>query len=188
MQDNIYAVPQSSLDAKNELPAVKEFYVVSKLKFFILFYLTLGFYGVYWNFKNWKQYKIANNEDMWPVARAIFSVFFTHALYALIDMRATEKDKGYKWYPNLWATLVVISVLLDNVLNRIESVSPLVLASIMMNVFLRGVFVYQAQAAINLACNDPQGLSNKNLTWVNFLWIIPGGILLLLIIIGIFVS
>ncbi len=187
MQDNIYAAPESSLQATYELP-IQEFYVVSKLKFYILFFSTMGFYGVYWNYKNWKMYKIANNEDMWPIARAIFAVFFTQRLYAVIDMRATERDKSYKWYPNLWATLVVISLILDNIFSRVELTDTLIYAFIFGNIFIRGFFVFQAQTAINIACDDPLGSSNKNLTWINFVWIIPGTLLLLLIVIGIFIE
>ena len=188
MSDNIYAAPDSSLQLTSEPPAIQEFYVVSKLKFYILFYTTIGLYGVYWNYKNWAQYKIANNEDLWPIARAIFSLLFTHALYSIVDMRVTERDKNYKWHPNLWATLVVISLVLDNILGRMELTSALVYVFIFINIFVRGVFVFQAQAAINIACNDSQGESNKKLTWINFLWIIPGTILLLLIFIGVFIS
>jgi hypothetical protein len=187
MSDNIYAAPESSLHVENELP-LQEFYVVSKYKFYILFCSTMGFYGVYWNYTNWKMYKIANNEDLWPIARAIFSLFFTHALYAIIDMRATERHKAYKWYPNLWATLVVISLILDNIFSRIEFTESLIYVFALGNIFVRSFFVYQAQAAINIACNDPRGLSNKNLTWINSVWIIPSTILLLLVLIGVFIG
>jgi hypothetical protein len=188
MQDNIYAAPESSLNTMNELPDIQEFYVVSKLKFYILFFSTVGFYAIYWNYKNWKQYKITNNEDLWPVARTIFAIFFTHALFSVIDMRVKERDKSYNWYPNLWATLVIISMILDNVLARIESTNIFINMFIFINVFARGYFVYQAQAAINIACNDPEGASNKNLTWVNFVWIIPGMILFLLALVGTFIA
>lgn len=171
MQDNIYAVPESSLHTINDLPVIQEFYVVSKLKFFLLFFCTMGIYGFYWNYRNWKQYKIANNEDMWPVARAIFSIFFTHSLYGIIDMRAVEKDSSYKWSPNLWATLVVVSILADNISGRVSGNEVLVNLFIVINLIARVFFVFQAQKAANVACGDPNGKSNSQFSFLNFLWI-----------------
>jgi len=171
MQDNIYAVPESNLDTTDDLPVSREFYVVSKLKFFILFYSTLGLYGFYWNYKNWKQYKVANNESLWPVPRAIFSIFFTHSLYGIIDMRVAEKDSSYKWSSNLWATLVVISLIADNVAGRADGDGLLSNLFIFANLIARGFCVFQAQKAINLACGDVTGQSNCRFTALNFLWI-----------------
>jgi hypothetical protein len=171
MQDNIYAVPESSLHTESEAPVVQEFYVVSKLKFFLLFFCTMGLYGFYWNYRSWKQYKIANNEDMWPVARAIFSIFFTHSLYGIIDMRAVEKDSSYKWSPNLWATLVVVSIIADNISGRVGGNEALVNSFIFFNLIARGLFVFQAQKVANIACGDPDGISNSHFSPLNFLWI-----------------
>jgi hypothetical protein len=171
MQDNIYSAPESSLNLDVNSSGVQEFYVVSKLKFFLLFFCTVGLYQFYWNYRNGKQYKIANNENMWPVARAIFSIFFTHSLYAVIDMRAVEKDGSYKWFPNLWATLVVVSLIADNIAGRFDGNELLVNGFIFANLIARGFFVFQAQKAINIACDDVDGNSNSRFTVWNFLWI-----------------
>lgn len=184
MQDNIYAAPESSLHMIDELPVIQEFYVVSKLKFYLLFFCTMGLYGFYWNYKNWKQYKIANNESIWPVARAIFSIFFTHALYGIIDMRAVEKDSAYKWSPNLWASLVVISVIADQIAGKFDGDGLLSTGFIFVNLIARGYFVFQAQKAINIACGDLDGKSNSRLTVLNFLWIFIMPIVFILAVIA----
>ena len=80
MQENVYAVPESNLEILPESPR-HMFYVVSKIKFLVLFFATFSLYGVYWNFKNWSLYKNYHNDDIWPIMRAIFSVFFTHSLF-----------------------------------------------------------------------------------------------------------
>lgn len=171
MQDNIYAAPESNLNTTSNSPSVQEFYAVSRLKFFLLFYCTAGFYGVYWNYKNWRQYQIANNEEMWPIARAIFAIFFTHALYGIVYMRATEKDSSYKWSPNLWATLVVLFLIMETAVSRLGGDGTLSNVFIVVSLIARGIFMSQAQKAINVACGDPGGKSNNRFTLLNFLWI-----------------
>jgi hypothetical protein len=47
-----------------------------------------------------------------------------------------------------------------------------------------GTVLFMAQRAINAACDDPTGSSNSKLTWANWIWIVLGSIMLILILIG----
>ena len=175
MQENVYAVPESNLDI-SPAPARQMFYVVSKAKFLVLFFSTFSLYGVYWNFKNWSCYKSYHNDDMWPIMRAIFSVFFTHSLFSEIDFRLKKMDTSFTWNASVLATFVVIILILSNVIDRIATYANadwLMLLAFPI-LIVHGLLLLKAQRAINIACEDPEGLTNKTFTGLNWMWIILG--------------
>lgn len=67
MSDNLYAPPQAELVTPSPTVELQAFYVVSQRKFLTLFILTLGIYQLFWAYKNWQQFKLANGGDIWPV-------------------------------------------------------------------------------------------------------------------------
>ena len=73
MEENFYRAP-TAVVADLEIEAPK-FYVVSTLKFWVMMITTLGIYRVYWSYKHWALYKAKTGQSMWPVMRAIFSIF-----------------------------------------------------------------------------------------------------------------
>ncbi len=186
MQENVYAIPESNIDTL-QIPVRQMFYVVSKTKFLVLFFCTFGLFSIYWHFKNWKLYKSYHNENMMPVMRAIFSVFFTHALFSVVDMRIKDLNKEFVWNHSLYATLVVTVVILSNILDRVSSYSSYEWISILVLplLILHGWLLAKAQAAINICCEDPLGISNNQFTWLNWIWILLGGLFVLTVIFGV---
>ena len=47
-----------------------------------------------------------------------------------------------------------------------------------------GYVLYRAQMAVNLAMDDPKGLSNRRFTWANVIWILIGGLIWLMALVG----
>ncbi|QEY11817.1 hypothetical protein [Cellvibrio sp. KY-YJ-3] len=190
MQDNIYAAPEANL-VDTEAGAVNPaFYVVSPAKFFTLFFFTIGLFGVYWHYKNWTLYKVAySDHEPMPVMRAIFSIFFTHALFSVIDMRVTDAGKDFKWNATAWATVGVIALVTSNVIDRIPASGTLGALFVFMPIPLTlvyGLTLLKAQRAINVSCNDPEGKSNRTITWANCIWIFLGAALFTLALLGVF--
>lgn len=190
MQENIYAAPEADLTNTNEDAVQPAFYIVSPTKFWTLFFFTFSLYGLYWHFKNWKQYKIAYDDNSpMPIMRAIFSIFFTHALFGVIDVRLKDKEKEFSWNPNLWATIGVIALLASRFIDRFTASGSFTTAIEFAPIPLMivyGFVLFKAQRAINISCNDPEGRSNSNITFANCVWIFLGTILLMLVLIGIF--
>lgn len=186
MQENVYAIPESNIDTL-QIPVRQMFYVVSKTKFLVLFFCTFGLFSIYWHFKNWKLYKSYHNENMMPVMRAIFSVFFTHALFSVVDMRIKDLNKEFVWNHSLYATFVVTVVILSNILDRVSSYSSYEWISILVLplLILHGWLLAKVQAAINICCEDPLGISNNQFTWLNWIWILLGGLFVLTVIFGV---
>jgi hypothetical protein len=190
MQENIYAAPEADLTSSDEDAVQAAFYVVSPAKFLTLYFFTFSLYGLYWHYKNWKQYKIAyNDHDPMPIMRAIFSIFFTHALFAVIDSRIRAKEKEFTWKPNLWATIGVIALLTSRIIDRVTASGSFTTAIEFAPIPLMivyGLVLLKAQRAINISCNDPYGRSNSNFTLANCVWIFLGSIILALVLIGLF--
>lgn len=187
MQENVYAVPESSL-AEGTQSARQEYYVVASTKFWVLFVCTFGYYSIYWHFKNWKTYKDFHKESMIPVMRAIFAIFFTHTLFNQIDSKVKAKSKEFCWSPDLWATASVLSVIAVRILDRLygkDIIAEAVFALSIPLVLLNGVALHNAQLAININCDDPSGISNNHFTALNWLWIVLGSLVTLAVIAGI---
>ena len=85
-EPNLYAPPASEIRGESPAGALQAhtFYVVSIPKFCVLYVATFGVYGLYWFYMHWQRYRRGHgqHESIWPVPRALFSIFFTHALVA----------------------------------------------------------------------------------------------------------
>lgn len=192
MQENIYATPESSLDNPEQSPVEHAFYVVSVPKFLTLYFFTFGFYGFYWHYKNWAQYKIAYaDKSPMPFWRAVFSLFFTHSLFNTIDTRLMEKGIDFKWNPTVWATIAVVAQLASRIIDRVtadgDMTTPIEYAPFPLMI-VYGLVLLKAQRVINLSCMDPDGNSNRTFTLANCAWIFLGAVIFSLIAVVIFTS
>ena len=183
-------VPVSNLgeDVRHDTKVSNAFYVVSLRKFFVLYIATFGLYRVYWFFKNWTQYKTqADSDDVWPIPRAIFVIFFTHSLFAAVDRRLILDGKHREWDSKPLATAFVVLAIIRQILDRMVSRgvgSPVTEIIFLLFVPLMAVILSHAQTAINEACNDPDGDSNDRFSVSNFAWIAVGIVVWLLVLAG----
>ncbi len=189
MNDNIYSPPAANLDldpAALEALGQKKFYVVAPLKYFVLYFFTLGAYEYYWFYKNWSLFKARTNENIWPVMRAIFPVFFAHALFERVDSYLHNEGAEYSWTPSTTATTFVILQIAGNVLNRLSIKTDNTWIDVLSIVIIVPLVLpmYNAQKAINAACDDPEGKSNAKLGAGNYAWMFVGVIFWVLAIAG----
>ncbi len=186
METDVYRAPESELQTSEEV-AGREFYVVSKTKFLVLFFATFGIYGFYWFYRHWSQYKRSSGESMLPVMRAIFSIFFTRALFYTIQSRIEESGKRYRWSPALMAAIYVITAIAGAIADRFSAASTEASAMDaigLVTIPLTAWVLYTAQKGANIACGDAEGESNANFTPLNFLWIVPGVVFWLFVGLG----
>lgn len=186
-QANPYATPTADLaDTPGEVSR-PPFYVVGTLKFLLLYIATVGMYSLYWFYKNWSNYKEETRQDIWPLPRAIFSIFFIHALFRAVDERLRASGKSFPWSPGTYATLLVVLTIASSALDRIagntDTIGALDVAALLIILPLAFVTL-RAQGAINLACDDPAGTGNSRLTGLNILWLAIGAMFWIFITIG----
>lgn len=161
------------------------FYVVSIKKFSVLYVATLGLYGFYWFYKNWAYYKHQwashheGREDLWPIARAFFAVFFVHSLFREVKALGRDKPAVAAWGNGKHATQLVVLLIAAQAMNRLayrdigtpytDALSLVILAPLLL-------LYTMAQEMINISCNDPRGDSNNHFTKANHAWIVVGAI------------
>ncbi len=91
MSQNPYAPPTTEVaDPAPVAHATPIFHAVSPLKLLILSFGTLGLYQYYWIYKNWQLHKLRTGEDISPLPRAFFAIFFVYQLFKNIDHRTEE--------------------------------------------------------------------------------------------------
>lgn len=183
---NLYAPPVAEV-GDIATPDTTEFYVVASRKFFLLFFLTVGLYQIYWFYRHWAQFKRHRKLDLWPIPRAIFAVFFTHSLAREIEARIHRSTARFDWSPGAIATTFVILQIASNILDRMawRNIGFPVTDWISIGILLPMAWLAHAmQRAANVACGDPDGASNAQLTAANWIWMLLGGILWALALLG----
>jgi len=186
---NIYEAPTANLsDEPGADSGAAKFYVVSPLKFALLYTFTFGFYQLYWFYKNWSRYKAHTQESLWPVPRAIFTIFFAHSLFRNVNDTIEAEGRDHSWDPGALATWYVMAQIANRILDRLPDSADKLVVPLELVIMLPvvGTILYFAQRAINVACGDPAGASNSRLTWANYLWLIAGFVILVLILLGIY--
>lgn len=186
----IYAAPKSEPQTTGERPE-PAFYVVSRAKFWILFLATSGIYQAYWFFKHWKTIRKATGEQLWPLPRAIFCIFFTHSLFARFSGTASGGIPASRHSLQSKATLFVVLLVADRIASRLalkdigSPITDLISIAILP---LAGWCLFKAQQAANSACGDPTGSGNSRITAANILWMAVGALVWLLILFGLLIS
>ncbi len=174
MSESIYAPPESDVSAPPDDDGPR-YYVVAPVKFLLLSIMSFGLYFVYWFYKNWQLIKVRDSDGSWPIPRAIFYIFFTHALFADIDIRAKERDADYSWDPTLVASIFValalISIFYDRLIPDRYFGGWYVVGSFSL-VFIQPLLLLQAQKAINFASHDDKGATNRRLSAANIAWLV----------------
>jgi len=175
MSDSIYSPPEANLaPPRNDEP---RFYVVSRTKFALLSVLTMGAYPSYWFYRNWKQIKLAENLSIWPIPRAIFSVFFVHSLFADVDAYMKRRGIVHEWHPIRAATLYVLLVVFTIVAGQLIPRGYLPAETyllVLVSPFLYTAALLPGQKAINTAARDSGGTKNAVLTPANWIWMAIG--------------
>lgn len=180
MDTNVYQAPLANLIIETNIDDQK-FYIVSPKKFWILFISTLGLYGIYWFYKNWSLYRDSTESKLWPLPRAIFSIFFTHSLFRNINDELEEKEGlDSKWNHASLATTYVVITLFERLADKFVESTFGEIASVLLTLLavpLTAWVIYQAQLKINLVCDSVNGEDNATFTPANFVWIILGALL-----------
>ena len=96
------------------------FYPVSKIKFFVLMVCTIGIYGAYWFYKNFRYLK-SEGAKVIPILRALFNVIFYYSLFQfVIEKTEGERKKGLS---AIWLGFMAIAYLIATVASSATEVS-----------------------------------------------------------------
>ena len=159
-----------------------EFFPVSEGKFLTLYILSFGFYGIYWFYKNWSLQQKYIDKKIYPVWRAIFSIFFTHSLFNRINKRAQQVEQKHTFNANVLATLFVAAIIASSILDRSTlntsllinfSNNSLIITSLIL-FFVSAYPLAKVQATVNRINNDMLGYLNHKYSIWNYVLIVLG--------------
>ena len=179
---------QTSPPDKNETP----FFPVSEGKLITLYILSFGLYGIYWFQQNWKRQQPMMDKKIYPVWRAIFSIFFTHSLFKRIDQQAAHLPQQHKFNANGLATFFVVAIVVSNVIDRLsintdiaQSITNTSLIITSLVLFLFSAYpLAKVQATVNRINNDMLGYLNHKYSAWNYVLIILGIVSWLMLALG----
>jgi hypothetical protein len=165
------------------------FFTVSEDKLMTLYILSFGLYGVYWFYKNWKCQQQVMDKKIYPVWRAIFSIFFAYSLFKRIDQKASHLDQRYRFKAGVLATFYVFSVVASQVIDRIamntgvlDSISNSLIVITSLALFLLSTYpLLKVQSTVNRINNDILGYLNYKYSLANYVLMAIGTVLWLLI-------
>lgn len=183
--DNVYKAPEAALIDSS---AGSRLFVTSIRKMAILYIATLGMYILYWGYKQWDSQRSSMPKRIMPVWRSIFIVFYMHSLARRIGESLQAQGQPLWKSSNaatLFVVLVVVGGVLSNVTSRIEvPVLIDVLVLFLQLASLLPMITIQRQA--NLASGDAEGTSNDSMSGSNIVFLVLGGLLWVLYLIGLF--
>mgnify|MGYP001812764766 FL=1 len=177
-------------------------FAVSEGKLLTLYLLSFGLYGVYWFYKNWQLQQPTMDKKIYPLLRAIFSIFFTHSLFKRINQQALKLEKKHRFNANLMATLYVVTIVLSHLIDRLsvagddatagmgivlhDALSANTLIIISVSTFLLSAFpLLQVQATANRINDDILGYLNHKYSVWNYILIATGSLFWVMLGLGI---
>lgn len=184
---NPYTPPQSS-SVPSHIATNANYYIVSKRKFFALFFSTFSLYAFYWFYQQWSNWKRRTQEKVWPVPRALFNIFFIHSLFKKIHTDAKLVSNSPLPDLQLPATAYVLAQITTNLIDKFlgEDQLSLTMGIITIMFGLIGWCLWQAQKQANIACGDNEGAQNNKFTALNYMWLVLGIVGWLLFALGVF--
>jgi hypothetical protein len=163
--------------------------VVSPTKLALLHVATMGLYGVYWFYRHWRDQKLAAMPSIWPLPRAIFSVFYAAPLFKALDLDARTVGHAPTWNPAAHAAVFIVVNVAARVLDKVSELGEgsrgLALVALLLPL-LATVPLLTAQKVVNLSVGDPGGRSNSQLGAGGIVVVLAGGAFWLLVIVGTF--
>lgn len=173
---------------ENETP----FFPVSEGKLITLYILSFGLYGIYWFQQNWKRQQPMMDKKIYPVWRAIFSIFFTHSLFKRIDQQAVHLPQQHKFNANVLATFFVAAIVASHIIDRLsintdmaQSITNTTLIITSVVIFLFSAYpLAKVQATVNRINNDMLGYLNHKYSAWNYVLIVLGIVSWLMLAMG----
>jgi hypothetical protein len=171
---NPYAAPAARVDEVAPAGPDPVFFAVSMLKLTVMSVFTVGFYNVYWFYKNWKCVQQLGDDVNAPV-RAVFYPIVSYGLFRRVREHAARVgvEAGFP------AGILALGLFLVYVVGQYVDASGLSALS--------GVlFLLPVQRTVNAINRKlaPNADPNARFSGVNIFWVVVGGLILVLALIG----
>ncbi|MBI4820558.1 MAG: hypothetical protein HY791_30095 [Deltaproteobacteria bacterium] len=162
-------------------------FAVGTTKVFILTVASLGLYAVFWIDRQYRFQQRLTGENVWPLIRGIFGIFFVQDIFLRVTRHSREAGILRSWSASSLASSFVGSTVLGGLVQHVVGkLGPgsesnwLALMSMLLVVGLAYPLA-KAQETINelLRMEHPEHDRNERFSGWNFVVIAFGGVLLL---------
>lgn len=102
------------VEAEKALAVEAPFFAVGIRKLVVMSVFTFGLYVVIWMYLHWHTIKAREESDIWPLPRALFSIFFIHSLMTEIESFAAERKLMLSFPKGALTTLYVLLSIAGN--------------------------------------------------------------------------
>jgi hypothetical protein len=180
MAHNPYAPPIAGvidIELPSDTATEPPFFAVSLVKLSVMNLCTFNLYEVYWFYKHWQRISEREREPMWPLMRAIFALFYCYQCFA----RIRDHESAAEWSSRLPAVPLAVGFIATTLTWRLPE--PFSWITMVAFVFLLPVQAYANRLNAQVA---PSHDRNTRFTAWNWIAVLVGGSLLLLVIAGIF--
>jgi hypothetical protein len=101
--------------AKKQIDPI--FFSASTKKFVLMYIATSGIYSLYWFYKNWVFIKSRTNQNIMPLMRSIFNIFFVYSFFSYIKEFAAKKRVNIRlpvgFFTAVYIFFEIISIFYD---------------------------------------------------------------------------
>lgn len=153
------------------------FFVVSVRKLVVLSVCTFGFYQMYWMYRHWKLVRDQRGESLSPALRTVMAVFFCYPLFRRILRHPSAPDATRRAAGPIAIGWIVLCLLwwLPVPYGLLTNLAAMFIV----------VPVQNAANAVNRAV-APAHPPNARIAGLDWLVVVPGGLLLALGVVGSF--
>lgn len=168
---------EASTDVATDEKAPICFFTTSTLKLVLMSTCTLGFYDLYWFYKNWVRIKAQTGGNIWPFWRTFFATFWTYGCFQHIKTKA--QDNNIEETPSV-GLLTIAYIALNLCVNLPDPLWLLTFLSVLPLAIVNGLAIQ-----VNSELNDDFENNTRFSVW-HGIAIGIGGLLVLLAFIGTF--
>lgn len=179
MSTNPYAPPTAAVaDIPVEQAPEPPFFAVSVSKLAVMSVCTMGLYQIYWFYRNWRSIKERDRSRIMPPLRSFFGILYCYPCFRRIRRETTEANL---------ASFAAGPLATGWIISQLVSLSPSWIWLIWIPNFVFFIPVQKAANQLN-AQVVPSHDRNDSITAANWAWIVVGGLLFLLALVGTFLD
>lgn len=156
------------------------FFALSIKKLIVLTVLTLGIYSIHWFYKNFRYVKKTYNDNSLPALRAIFSVIFCYSLFLNISIAMENQKMDSRLQAGMLASVYIVCSIIGQFAPGMFSLVSLMGALVI-------YWVNHKIILLNQLVNTSY-LPNSTFYWYDWLIIVIGLLLWVLIVAGVFLE
>lgn len=153
------------------------YFAVSATKLVVMCFFTLGIYCIYWFYMQWRLIKERERSDIIPAMRSIFQIFFCYSLIQHVNATAQSNHVDGQLPAGFLATGFIILSLLSRLPDPYWPISFLFIGTL--------VPVQNLMNRVNIQL-VPHATRNERFSGANIAFVIIGGLVLVLALIGTF--